>query len=251
MFELQYFWIFWLIKLHIYVTVFSMYVHRGIAHKHFIPCKPLEYCFRLILWVSGTLGPKWAETYVSRHRKHHLTSDTKEDEQSPHHLTLIQMCQPWQYNHHDVEKYCPEVKTPDDWMQRTLHEKHKNLGPWVEHVIAGILFGYVGIILSWLIYTTTKKWFGILIGNYAFHKIGFNYAGHRHPYDKSKNLFPIGILLGGEELHNNHHNWPMRVNYRQRWFELDIGYVYARIFSMLGLLTISEEKNEQPRKSLG
>lgn len=251
MFELQYFWIFWLVQLHIFTTCFSIYVHRSVAHRHFLISKPLGYFFRIVLWISGTLGPNWAETYTSRHRKHHATSDTKNDDQSPHHLTLKQMCQPWKADQDEVKKYCPDIQTPDDWMQKTLHEKYRFAGPWVQHLVAGILFGYLGAVLSLVLHLLTKNWLGVFIGNYAFHKFGFDYAGHKNLNDKSKNLFPIGILLGGEELHNNHHNMPYRPNYRHRWFEVDIGYVYAKIFSMLGLLTISEEKNEQPRKSLG
>jgi fatty-acid desaturase len=94
-----------------------------------------------------------------------------------------------------------------------------------------------------VLHLLTKNWLGVFIGNYAFHKFGFEYAGHKNLNDKSKNLFPIGILLGGEELHNNHHNMPYRPNYRHRWFEVDIGYVYAKIFEIFGLLKISKEKS--------
>lgn len=244
MFDWYWYFLFYAIMFHLGSVAFSLYVHRTIGHGHFVLSKPLEYLFRIILWTSGKLGPRWAQTYASRHRKHHVTSDTADDPHSPYCMSFKEMCQPWRVDSGDYKKYCADIKTPDDWMQKNLHEKYNFLGPWVLHAVSFILFGIVGGLLSILIKEITKPWLSVFIGNYATHKIGFSYAGHRSPNDQSKNLFPIGILLAGEELHNNHHNHPRSPNFSYRWFEFDLGYTYAKIFSVLGLLKINKVTNK-------
>lgn len=240
MFEWYWFFPFYLLLFHVTSVSYSLYLHRAVAHGHFKISKSLEYVFRFILWTGEFLGPRYAEAYSSRHRKHHKTSDTAQDPHSPFYMSLSEMCQPKLLDEKDVAKYCPDVKTPDDWMQRTLHEKYRHVGPWLVHFIALVLFGVVGALLSIGVRQLTKKWMGSFMGNYATHKIGFTYAGNHFKHDQSKIIFPIGILLGGEELHANHHNHPRSPTFKQKWFELDIGYVYAIILSKFNLLEISE-----------
>ena len=242
MFDWQWYFVYYLIHLHIGAAAFSIYVHRTIGHGHFtILSKKLEYVLRFIIWLPGELSYRWAETYACRHRIHHGASDTEKDPHSPYWKTFKQLCQPWIFDPEDAKKYCPEIKTPNDWMQRVMFEKYRHLGPWVRHLLAGILFGPIGLVLSILVRYATKQWLGVFIGNYMNHKIGFNYAGHRSPQDRSKNVFPLGILLAGEELHNNHHNYPKSPKFSKYWFEIDIGYFYARIFEKLGWLKFNKE----------
>jgi stearoyl-CoA desaturase (delta-9 desaturase) len=141
----------------------------------------------------------------------------------------------------DIKKYCPDITTDDDWMQRVLVEKYRHLGPWVWHIVSLMLFGPVGFILSLIARYTTKDWLGVFLGNYANHKYGFEYAGHRHPTDRSKNMMPWGLFMAGEELHNNHHNYPLDPSFARYWFEFDLGYAYAKILSYMGLLKIKRE----------
>lgn len=242
MFEWYWFFLFYIIMLHISSVATSLYVHRTIGHGLFEISKPLEYVFRFILWTNESIGPTWAETYASRHRKHHGTSDTERDPHSPYQMSFKQICQPWKVNWDDVKKYCPEIKTPDDWMQKTMHEQYRYLGPWFLHAVAFVLFGLTGFLLSILIRESTKSWLGVWLGVFATHKVGFSYAGNRSNGDRSKNIFPIGILLAGEELHANHHNYPKSPNFRRRWFEVDIGYIYAIILAKCGLLKIKNNK---------
>ena len=241
MLEWYWYFVFYLLLFHIKCTVHTIYVHRTVGHGHFMVSKPLEYFFRFILWTGSQAGPRWAETYASRHRKHHVTSDSDQDPHSPYNMTFQEMCTNWKVDPLDADRYCPEIKTPDDWMQKTLHEKYNNVGPWVIHILSLILFGPIGFILSVVMRYITKDWLSIFVGNYINHKLGFDYAGHRHPTDKSKNVFPLGLLLAGEELHNNHHNYPKEPNFRRFWFEIDLGYVYAKILSYMGLLKIKKE----------
>lgn len=247
MFEWYWFFLFYLVTFHISSVVFSLYVHRTIGHGLFKISKPLEYIFRLILWLGGNLGPRWAETYAARHRKHHRTSDTSADPHSPYHMSLKEMCNSWHMDPDDVKKYCPEISTPNDWIQRVLYEKYQFLGPWVLHIVALVLFGPIGFAVSIALKLATRKWLGVFLGNFATHKIGFTYAGNRFAGDQSKNIFPLGILLGGEELHANHHNHPRSSNFKKRWFEIDTGYIYAMILSKFRLLTII---SQQPNTNL-
>ena len=238
MFDWYWYFVFYFVMFHLSGMAFSLYVHRTIGHGYFVVSKPLEYVFRFILWTGGKLGPRWAETYAARHRKHHSTSDSVNDPHSPYQITFKEMCKHWEPTDEDIKKYCPEIKTPDDWMQKNMHEKYHYLGPIFVHAVAFILFGSTGCLLSIIIRELTKNWLALFVGNYATHKIGFDYPGHRNSEDKSKIIFPIGILISGEELHCNHHNYPRSPKFSRRWFEFDIGYVYAKIFSFVGLLKL-------------
>lgn len=239
MFDWYWYFLFYLVMFHLNAVTFSLYVHRTMGHGLFTISKPLEHVFRFILWTGGGLGPNWAETYASRHRKHHKTSDTPDDPHSPFYMSLRQMCQGWEVDWDDVKKYCSDVKTPNDWLQKNFYEKYRNYGPRFIFLVVLILFGPIGFMLSVIVRESTRRWMGVFWGNYATHKFGFTYAGNRSPSDKSKIMFPWGILIGGEELHANHHNYPRSPSFRQKWFEIDIGYVYAVILSKLKLLKIN------------
>ena len=245
MFEWYWFFAFYLLILHIKLAVHTIYVHRTIGHGMFIVSTPLEYVFRFILWTGEAIGPKWAESYAVRHRKHHVVSDTPEDPISPHHYTLREIIRYYKtlkpVDPEEVKKYCPEITTHDDWMQRVLIGKYRRLGPWVWHIAALILFGIAGLVLSIVVRYLTKDWLGIYLGNYINHKYGFEYAERRHPTDKSKNIVPWGLFMAGEELHTNHHNHSLDPSFARYWFEIDLGYVYAKILSYTGLLQIKKE----------
>lgn len=238
MFDWYWYFAFYLVVFHFTTVSHSVYMHRTIGHGYFSVSAPLSYFFRFWLWCAGWLGSNWAETYTSRHKKHHATSDTAQDPHSPYHMTFSEMMKPWVLDTADVKRYCPGVITPQDWFQTNVIAQYPQLGPWVLHVIALILFGLPGFLLSILIRNVTKSWLGMFLGNYALHKIGFTYAGNINKEDRSKIVFPIALLLGGEELHANHHNYPSDYKFSRRWFEFDVGYMYAKIFSSLGLLTI-------------
>lgn len=241
MFEWYWVFLYTLVVNHIIHACHSIYVHRTIAHRYFVLNKSLDTFFRLVIWLNGRMGPSWAETYASRHRKHHRTSDTINDPHSPHYYTMKQMIAPWEVNWEEAKYYCPTTKTPDDWIQKVLVEKYKKLGPWVVSLVAGILFGWQGLIISAIIEQACGTWLITLIGNWSFHKVGFTYAGNKGD-DRSRIMFPLGIYFGGEELHANHHNDQASPNFAHRWFEIDIGYQYARLFEKMGLLEIRNKK---------
>lgn len=236
MFEYYWYWLFYAVYFHLQVMTSSIYVHRGLGHKHFTFTPIFSHVCRFLLWLDRRSGPQWMETYASRHRKHHVTSDTSEDPHSPFHMTFGEMIKGWKVNDIDVQKYSPEIKTPNDWIERNLYLPHRNIGPWALHFIATVLFGWQGFLFSLLMRVSTANWLPIFLGNYATHKIGFSYPHKEKTSDQSKIIFPIGFVLLGEELHANHHLNPGSVNFAKRWFEIDFGYVYAKIFAKIGLL---------------
>jgi stearoyl-CoA desaturase (delta-9 desaturase) len=154
-------------------------------------------------------------------------------------MTVKQLVTPWSYDAETLAK--SPLKTPTDWIQRNVYDPYRHHGRWIGYIIPGLLFGPWGFVLAWAIDTIFEPWFSILIGNWAFHKIGFTYEKNKNKTVKSRTFFPIGFLLAGEELHANHHNYPNSINYRRRWFEFDIGYVYALILRRLGWAEFSEQ----------
>jgi stearoyl-CoA desaturase (delta-9 desaturase) len=245
MFEWYWFFAFYGMMFHIVLVTHSLYLHRTLANNMFKSSKPLEYFFRLVIWLT-MFQPRihnWAQVYAARHRKHHATSDTVDDPHSPHHMTFKQMCQLKNMSQEDLVRYAADVETPADWIQQTLHEKYRYIGPLILVLLTVWLFGIGGVVLGLIIrQITSGNRLETFIGNYAIHKLGSRYAGNQVKHDRSTILFPIGILLAGEELHANHHNNSKSPNFRLRWFELDMGYVYAVILSKFKLLTINDYK---------
>lgn len=240
MFNIEWFWVYWLINFHISGVAFTLYMHRGIGHRMCTFSPFASHILRFILWIGSKLGPQYVETYAVKHRKHHACSDSPDDPQSPFYLTFRQQISPWKLNEEDLRN--SDIRSPNDWIERTLYIPYYKHGHWVVHLIAGLFFGIWGFVLSYVVRMATYRWLGITLGNILFHKIGFTYAGNKHPTDRSRNLLPWGILMAGEELHANHHNDSTNPNYRQRWFEIDIGYIYACILSKLGMLQFTRKK---------
>ena len=186
------------------------------------------------MWITNKTGPHYAETYYMRHREHHAYTDTKKDPHSPYQMPLVDLFKPWKVSEKEISR--SPVKTPTDWIEINVYQPYRQYGRFIMYTVPGILFGPLGFFLAWVVDELTEPRLGILIGNWAFHKIGFNYEKNATKSAKAKILFPIGILFGGEELHTHHHNNPNLINYRKYWFELDIGYVYAVVFKFFGWL---------------
>lgn len=241
MFEWYWVFVFIAVWFHLSVMSVSLFLHRYIGHRYYEMHKSLQFVFRFILWANERLSPGWVESYVTKHMKHHAYSDTEKDPQSPHHKTLTEMCQPFVYDYSDVKKYAPHAKTPDDWMQIYMHEKYQKFGSVFLYVLCFVLFGFLGFSIFFLWRKLTHRWIGVFFGDWIVHKFGFTYAGNKGS-DKSVILFPIGILLSGEDLHANHHNRPQDVKFSQRWFEFDLGWAYINIFEKLGLITFRNKQ---------
>lgn len=222
---------------HVTIVSVTLYLHRHQAH-HALDLHPVvSHFFRFWLWLTtGMVTREWAAV----HRKHHAKCDTPEDPHSP----LV-----YGINHvlwGGVFLYVKEARkpetlqryghgTPDDWLERNVYSRFQVYGLVLMGLIDLILFGFVagGVILVTQIVWIPFWAAGVING------IG-HYWGYRHwaTPDASRNIAPLGILIGGEELHNNHHAHPTSAKLSSKWYEFDIGWLYIRLLEALGLTKV-------------
>jgi len=222
---------------HVTIASVTIFLHRHQAHRALDLHPVASHFFRFWLWLTtGMVTKEWAAV----HRKHHAKCDTPEDPHSPQVLGINRVL--WRgvflYIHESnkaetIARY--GHGTPDDWIERKLYSKHKILGIVLMGVLDMALFGVVpgGLVLlaqiAWIPFWAA----GVVNG------IG-HYWGYRNwpAPDASTNISPIGILIGGEELHNNHHAFPTSAKLSSKWYEFDIGWLYIRVLQALGLATV-------------
>ena len=217
---------------HVTIASVTIYLHRHQAHRalelHPIP----SHFFRFWLWLTtGMVTKEWAAI----HRKHHAKCETEEDPHSPQTRGLSKVL--WE----GAELYRAEAKnqetldryghgTPDDWLERNVYERNW-LGITLMFVIDLILFGPIGLTI-WAVQMVWIPFWAAGVVNGIGHFWGYrNY----NCSDAATNLVPWGILIGGEELHNNHHAFATSAKLSSKWYEFDIGWMYIRILQMLGM----------------
>jgi stearoyl-CoA desaturase (delta-9 desaturase) len=221
---------------HITIASVTIFLHRHQAHLA-LDLHPLaSHFFRFWLWLTtGTVTKEWA----SIHRKHHAKCETVDDPHSPQILSIkkvllegAELYRKEARNPETLEKY--GRGTPDDWLERNLYSTHSMLGIMLMLAIDVLLFGAIGI----TIWAVQMIWIPVTaagIINGAGH-----YWGYRNfqPDDASTNIVPWGILIGGEELHNNHHAHIGSAKLSSKWYEFDIGWMYIRSLAALGLAKV-------------
>jgi stearoyl-CoA desaturase (delta-9 desaturase) len=235
-----------LVLTHITIVAVTVFLHRHQAH-HALALHPLaSHFFRFWLWLTtGMVTKEWAAV----HRKHHAKCDTPEDPHSPQVLGINRVL--WK----GVFLYVKEAKraetieryghgTPDDWLERNLYSRYQSLGLILMGVVDVVLFG---IVPGALVLLTQIVWIPFWAAG-VINGIG-HYWGYRHwpTPDASTNIVPIGILIGGEEMHNNHHAYPTSAKLSNKWYEFDIGWLYIRLLAMFGL---AEVKHVAPTRRL-
>ena len=221
---------------HVTIVAVTVYLHRCQAHRALDLHPVLAHFFRFWLWLTtGMVTREW----VGVHRRHHARCETPEDPHSPQVLGLRKVL--WE----GAELYRDAVRrpglvdryargTPDDWIERHLYRRHNFIGVSLLLVVYTVMFGIPGIAL----------WAGQMIWIPFFAAGVINGVGHFWGYrnfqspDAATNISPWGILIGGEELHNNHHAFPSSAKLSARWWEFDIGWLYIRLFSILGLAKV-------------
>ncbi len=222
---------------HITIVSVTVFLHRHQAH-HALDLHPaVSHFFRLWLWLTtGMVTREWAAV----HRKHHAKCDTPEDPHSPQVLGLSRVL--WG----GVFLYVQEARkpetieryghgTPDDWLERHVYSKFQTLGLMLMGLADMVLFG---IVPGALIVLTQIIWIPFWAAG-VINGIG-HYWGYRHwtTPDASTNIVPWGILIGGEELHNNHHAYPTSAKLSYKRYEFDIGWLYIRVLEMLGVARV-------------
>jgi len=235
-----------LVTTHITIASVTIYLHRHQAHRamdlHAIPA----HFFRFWLWLgTGQVTKEW----VSIHRKHHAKCETAEDPHSPQAYGIKKVF--WQ----GAELYRAESKnketmtryghgTPSDWIERNLYTRYSWQGVGLMLIINLALFGAAGL----TVWAVQMMWIPVTAAGIV-NGIG-HYWGYRNfeSPDASTNVSPWGIMIGGEELHNNHHTYPTSAKFSVKPYEFDIGWIYIRGLERLGLATV---KKVPPKLQLG
>ena len=188
---------------------------------------------RFWLWLTtGMVTKQW----VAIHRKHHRFCEQPEDPHSPHQYGLLRVLfgGAWLYNDASKDKdmvVAYGVGTPDDWVEKHLYTPHSRLGILLLLLFNVILFGSWGLVV-WGVQMIWIPFWAAGVVNGIGHWAGYTNGNSK---DSSRNISCIGIIIGGEELHNNHHLEPANSKLSRRWFEFDIGWMWLTIFRWLGL----------------
>ena len=235
-----------LVTTHITIASVTIYLHRHQAHRamdlHAIPA----HFFRLWLWLgTGQVTKEW----VSIHRKHHAKCETSEDPHSPQAYGIKKVF--WE----GAELYRAESKnketmskfghgTPNDWIERNLYTRFSWQGVGLMMIINLALFGASGL----AVWAVQMMWIPVTAAGIV-NGIG-HYWGYRNfeAPDASTNISPWGIIIGGEELHNNHHTYPTSAKFSVKPYEFDIGWGYIRALEVVGLARV---KKVPPKLQLG
>lgn len=226
-----------LVVTHITILSVTLFLHRGQAHKSVIFHPIIEHFFRFWLWMTtGMVTKQW----VAIHRKHHRFSDVEGDPHSPHVFGIKNIFLRGVYYYYLGAKDARSTVqygagTPNDWLERKLYTPHNRLGILLMLIIDLLLFGPWGL-LVWGIQMLWIPFWAAGVINGIGHWWGYRNGTTR---DKSRNIIPWAIWIGGEELHNNHHLDPASPRLSRRWFEFDIGWVWINILCFTRLAKLS------------
>ncbi len=240
---------FLLIFTHITIIAVTVFLHRHQAHRALELHPVVSHFFRFWLWFTTGMQTK---QWVAVHRKHHAKSETKDDPHSPKIYGLKKVlfygadlyrsaCK----NPELIKRY--GIGTPDDWIERNIYTPHTAKGVMLLLVMNFLLFGLVGVVI-WTIQMAWIPFFAAGVINGLAHFWG--YRNFECP-DAASNIFPWGILIGGEELHNNHHTFGTSAKLSVKWWEFDIGWCYIKLFSWLKLAKVKHlppQLMENPNK---
>jgi stearoyl-CoA desaturase (delta-9 desaturase) len=222
-----------LVMTHISIVSITVYLHRAMAHRALDLHPALAHFFRFWCWFTmATITIEW----VSVHRKHHAKCETDEDPHSPvkKGLKTVLLGGAELYK---TEASKQETKDrygkgcPDDWLEKNLYQKHRLLGIFILLAINILIMGPIGITV-WALQMLWQPIHAAGIINGVGHAIGYR---NFECADASRNISPIGIWIGGEELHNNHHTYPNSAKLSVNKWEFDIGWGYISLFKKLGL----------------
>ena len=230
---------------HITIAAVTLYLHRCQAHCA-VDLHPLiTHFFRLWLWLTtGMVTKEW----VAIHRKHHAKTETEDDPHSPHTRGINTVL--WQ----GAELYQSEAKnlatiknyshgTPSDWLEENIYSRFSGLGISITLVLNFVLFGFIGVSI-WAIQMIWIPFFAAGVINGIGH-----YWGYRNfeTEDGSTNVVSFGLLIGGEELHNNHHAYPSSAKFSSKWWEFDVGWLYIQILSFFHLAKVRKRAPQPTR----
>jgi stearoyl-CoA desaturase (delta-9 desaturase) len=231
---------------HVTIAAVTIFLHRAQAHRALELGTVPSHFFRLWLWLTtGMVTKEW----VAIHRKHHAKCETEEDPHSPQtrgiRTVLLRGSELYRaeakvqetlskYGHH----------TPDDWIERNLYSRFSWQGVGLMLIINLFLFGAIGA----AVWAVQMMWIPITAAG-IINGIGhwWGYRNFEAP-DASANIVPWGVVIGGEELHNNHHTYPTSAKLSVKSYEFDLGWLYIRILETLGWAKV---RKTPPKLALG
>jgi stearoyl-CoA desaturase (delta-9 desaturase) len=228
-----------LVLTHITIAGVTIYLHRCQAHRALDLHPVVAHFFRFWLWfTTGMQTGEWAAV----HRKHHAKCETAEDPHSPQvkgiRKVLFQGAELYMEesdNDETIEKYGRGL--PEDWIERNVYSKFTWHGVGMMLVLDWTLFG---LGLGTTVWAVQMLWIPVLAAG-VVNGIG-HFSGYRNYdcADASRNIVPWGILIGGEELHNNHHTFATSAKLSSRWYEFDIGWLYIRTLAAFRLAAVKK-----------
>ncbi|MDZ4018930.1 delta-9 fatty acid desaturase DesA [Pseudomonas sichuanensis] len=225
-----------LLMTHVTIVSVTIYLHRYSAHRALELNAGLKHFFRFWLWLTTAQNTR---EWTAIHRKHHAKCETPDDPHSPLHKGLGTVLRK------GAELYREEARNeetlriygkncPDDWIERNLYTRYKLGGIALMAVIDLLLFGTIGITI-WAVQMMWIPFWAAGVVNGLGHAVGYRNFECR---DAATNLVPWGIIIGGEELHNNHHTYPNSAKLSVRRWEFDMGWMWIRLLSMLRLAKV-------------
>ncbi len=226
-----------LLLTHVTIVAVTVYLHRYSAHRSLELNAGLKHFFRFWLWLTTAMNTR---EWTAIHRKHHAKCETEEDPHSPVQKGLGTVLR------RGAELYMEEAKNedtlriygkncPDDWIERNLYTRFPNMGIVLMLAIDLALFGVVGLTV-WAVQMIWIPFWAAGVVNGLGHAVGYRNFECR---DAATNLVPWGILIGGEELHNNHHTYPNSAKLSVRKWEFDMGWAWIKLFSLFGLAKVN------------
>jgi stearoyl-CoA desaturase (delta-9 desaturase) len=227
-----------LVLTHITIASVTIFLHRSQAHRGLDLHPAVMHCFRFWLWLTtGMVTKEW----VAIHRKHHAKCEREGDPHSPMMFGI------WKVLFRGAELYRFESKnketlakfghgTPDDWLERNVYARFSAKGILIMLAINVALFGAMGVTI-WAVQMAWIPFWAAGVVNGIGHFWGYrNFASP----DTSTNLVPWGIVIGGEELHNNHHAYGTSAKFSSKWYEFDIGWMYISVLKAVGLANVKK-----------
>ena len=224
---------------HVTIAAVTIFLHRHQAHRALDLHPVVSHFFRFWLWLTtGMVTKEWAAV----HRKHHAKCETPDDPHSPQIVGInrvlwggVFLYRKEACNRETMERY--GHGTPDDWLERNVYAKRAVLGI---ALMAAADLALFGLVPGALIFVTQMVWIPFWAAG-VINGLG-HYFGYRNYdcVDASTNIVPWGIVIGGEELHNNHHAFASSAKLSSKWYELDVGWMYIRILAALGLASVKK-----------
>ncbi|QXI48081.1 delta-9 fatty acid desaturase DesA [Pseudomonas anuradhapurensis] len=225
-----------LLMTHVTIVSVTVYLHRYSAHRALELNGALKHFFRFWLWLTTAQNTR---EWTAVHRKHHAKCETPEDPHSPVYKGLGTVLRK------GAELYREEARNPDtlriygkncpdDWIERKLYSRYKLGGIALMAVIDLLLFGTIGITI-WAVQMMWIPFWAAGVVNGLGHALGYRNFECR---DAATNLVPWGIVIGGEELHNNHHTYPNSAKLSVKRWEFDMGWAWIRLFCLLRLAKV-------------